>query len=174
MKKIFQVGCVLLFSMISMQAFSQQDKSKRPSPPTTSQATLSNGTQVQIQYGQPSVKGRTIGDNLEPKAGKVWRTGANEATVIEFSKDVKVEGKALKAGKYALFTIWDGKDGWTVIFSSNTGQWGAYDYKEAEDVLRIQVKGAKGTFSEKLQLNANNSGKVDVNWGDYTFSFSVQ
>ncbi|MEI9810596.1 MAG: DUF2911 domain-containing protein [Bacteroidota bacterium] len=67
--------------------------------------TLANGTVVSIDYSQPSVKGRTIGTDLEPMEGKVWRTGANEATIFEVSKDVKIEGSALPAGKYSLYTI---------------------------------------------------------------------
>ena len=101
-------------------ACGQDDKSKRPSPPAQAKETLASGTVVSIDYSQPSVKGRTIGKDLEPMTGQVWRTGANEATVFEVSKAVKVEGKDLPAGKYALFTIANEGE-WTIIFSANCG-----------------------------------------------------
>src|SRR5436190_20131325 len=102
MKSLFLLA-VATSSMLF--AFGQDDKSKRPSPPAQAKETLASGTVVTIDYSQPSVKGRTIGKDLEPKAGKVWRTGANEATVFEVSKPVKIEGKDLPAGKYSLYTI---------------------------------------------------------------------
>ena len=76
---------MLMFTVLV--ACGQADKSSRPSPPDKVSATLSNGTMVSVDYSQPAVKGRTIGENLEPMPGKVWRTGANEATVFEVSKD---------------------------------------------------------------------------------------
>src|SRR6476660_10125600 len=97
-----------------------------PSPPTFVVQTLVNGTVVSVDYSQPSVKGRTIGKDLEPMTGKVWRTGANEATVFEVSKSVKVQGKALPAGKYGLFTI-SGDQEWTIIFNKTWNQWGAFN-----------------------------------------------
>src|ERR1700741_2849256 len=116
----------VLFSAVlflSLVACGQEDKSKRPSPPAMAKETLKSGAVISIDYSQPSVKGRTIGKDLEPMDGKVWRAGANEATVFETSKDIKVEGKALPAGKYALFTLSTGDD-WTVIFNKTASQWG--------------------------------------------------
>jgi outer membrane protein assembly factor BamB len=71
--------------------------------------------------------------------GKVWRTGANEATTFEVSKAVKVAGKDLAAGKYALFTIVNG-DEWTFIFNKTWSQWGAFSYKEADDAVKSAEK----------------------------------
>lgn len=167
----------LLFSAVlflSLVACGQQDKSKRPSPPAKANATLSNGTVVTIDYSQPSVKGRTIGKDLEPMDGKVWRAGANEATVFEVSKDVKVEGQALPAGKYGLFTISNG-DEWTIIFNKTWNQWGAFNYKEADDALRVKVKAAKAKDStEKLTYTVDKNGKVTLLWGDKQVEFNVK
>lgn len=100
MKKILSLA---LFSGILLMGINAQaqneDKSKRPSPPATVTATTSKGTVIKIDYSQPSVKGREIGKDVEPMKGKVWRTGANEATVFEVSKDVTINGKNLPAGK---------------------------------------------------------------------------
>src|ERR1700681_3889140 len=125
MKKLFTLALFATALMTGIQACAQtEDKSKRPSPPAKVTEKIKSGATISIDYSQPSVKGRTIGKDLEPLPGKVWRTGANEATVFEVNKDVKVEGHALPAGKYGLFTIADGKD-WTIIFNKTWNQWGA-------------------------------------------------
>lgn len=154
-------------------ACGQDDKSKRPSPPAQAKETLASGAVVTIDYGQPSVKGRTIGKDLEPMPGKVWRTGANEATTFDVSKAVKVEGKDLPAGKYSLFTI-AGDGEWTIIFNKNANQWGAYSYKESEDALRIKVKPSKAAqFAEKMTFNVDKNGTVTLLWGDTKVDFKV-
>ena len=167
----------LLFSAVlflSLVACGQADKSKRPSPPAIAKETIKSGAVVSIDYSQPSVKGRTIGKDLEPMEGKVWRAGANEATVFETSKDVKVEGQALPAGKYAFFTIMNG-DEWTLIFNKTSSQWGAFSYKEADDALRVKVKGGKTKdFSEKMTFLIDKKGKVSLLWGDKQADFAVK
>ncbi len=160
--------------LLVISACGQEDKSKRPSPPDSVSATLQGGTTVSISYSQPAVKGRTIGKDLEPMSGKVWRTGANEATVFEVSKAVKVEGKDLPAGKYALFTIMNGND-WTIIFNKTWDQWGAYDYKQADDALRVNVKSSKAPqFAERMKFTISPQGTVSLLWGDYKVDFMVR
>lgn len=115
---------------------------KMPQPSTAQTITQNFGLgKITLNYSRPNVKGRKIFGAMEPY-GTVWRTGANSATVISFTEPVKIEGKELPAGDYGLFTI-PGKDEWTVIFNKGAKQWGAYEYKEAEDVLRVKVKAIK-------------------------------
>ena len=95
-------------------------------------------TDVSIDYSRPNVRDREIFGGLVP-FDKVWRTGANAATRIKFSDAVKLGGKDVAAGEYAFFTI-PGKDEWTVILSKNVKTWGAYDYKQDTDALRVMVK----------------------------------
>jgi hypothetical protein len=160
--------------LISLVACGQLDKSKRPSPPAKVETALSNGTLVSIDYSQPSVKGRTIGKDLEPMDGKVWRAGANEATVFEISKDVKIEDKALPAGKYGLFMIMNG-DEWTIIFNKTWNQWGAFNYKEADDALRVKVKAERAKdFTEKMTYTIEKNGKVTLLWGDKRVEFKIK
>jgi len=102
---------------------------------------------ITVNYSRPNTKGRKVFGELEPY-GSVWRTGANNATVITFSEDVTLEGKLVPAGEYALFTI-PGKNEWTIILNKTTKQWGAYEYKEAEDFLRVTVKAA--SLKEKVE-----------------------
>ena len=90
-------------------------------------------TDVEIIYSRPSVRGRKIFGAMIPY-GEVWRTGANAATRITFSTDVKLQGTALVAGAYELFTI-PGKDEWTIIVQKlpEKASWGAYAYTKAND-----------------------------------------
>ena len=172
MKKISLVitAAFLLLAGVNANA---QDKSKRPSQPDKVSATLANGTEVSVDYSQPLLKGRVMGKDIEPMAGKVWRAGANEATVFEVSKDVTVQGKALPAGKYSLYML-SGDSEWTIIFNKTADQWGAFDYKAADDVIRVKAKASKGTFSEKLTYTIAKDGTVTINWGDHKVDFKVK
>jgi len=169
MKSIFSI--LFLFAFVAMNA--QEDKTKRPSPPDSAYGSTKNGTKISINYSQPSVKGRTIGKDLEPLPGQVWRTGANEATVFEVSRDVKIEGKKLAAGKYSLFSILENGE-WTVIFNKTWDEWGT-KYKAADDVLRVKVKDEKAkTFTEKMKFSISNKGEVELLWGDHELEFDVE
>lgn len=173
MKYLFSVSLFSLFLLTSVSSCAQKDKSKRPSPPAQVTQKIGNVT-ISINYSQPSIKGRTIGKDLEPKAGQVWRTGANEATVFEVDGDVMVEGKSLPKGKYGLFTIVNGDD-WTIIFNKTWDQWGAFKYKEADDALRVNVKAVKAaSFAEKMTFAIDASGKVSLMWGDIQTDFTVK
>ena len=168
---------LLLLSLFALVAFvgnaqHKDDKSKRPSPPAVASATV-NGASIKIDYSQPAVKGRNVWAGDLAPYGKVWRTGANEATVFEVSKDVTVEGKALKAGKYALFSIPNEKE-WVIIFNKKSNQWGAYDYKEADDALRVIVPAKAHDFTERFTISAANSGKVTLAWDKVAVDFTVK
>lgn len=168
---LFTAITALLFS--SGATLAQGNKKAPASPPATASAKVTSGATITINYSQPSVKGRTIGKDLEPLPGKVWRTGANEATVFETDKDIKVEGQALPAGKYGLFTI-AGDDEWTIIFNKTWNQWGAFKYDESKDALRVKVKPVKApAFAEKFMVNIDESGKVSLLWGDTETDFTV-
>lgn len=111
---------------------------------------VAGGAAVVVEYGRPKVGGRAIWGELVPY-GKVWRAGADEATTVRFDRDVLVEGKPLAAGTYALFTI-PTEARWTVIFNRTAQQWGAYDYKEADDVLRVEVTPRAHEHVEELDF----------------------
>lgn len=173
MKRLLSMSFVSLLLLATVACQAQPDKSKRPSPPATVTQKVGDVT-ITINYSQPSIKGRTIGKDIEPMEGKLWRTGANEATVFEVDKDVMVEGKALPAGKYALFTLVNG-DGWTIIFNKTWSQWGAFNYKEADDALRVTVKAAKADpFAEKFTITISETGTVTLLWGDRKVEFGVK
>lgn len=131
--------------------------------------------EVMLAWGAPSVRDREIFGELVP-FGKVWRTGANECSVLETSKNLMVAGEELPAGKYGLFTI-PGEDKWTIIFNSNADQFGHYDYDESSDVLRIEVPSK--TLDESVETMdmfvKEKEGKswIGIKWADTKVAFEV-
>jgi len=126
---------LLLFALAASPVFAQKDKD---GPRESPKASSSFGN-VSVTYGQPSKKGRIIFGNLVPY-GKVWRTGANEATEITFKRDAKFGGNPVKAGTYTLFTI-PNEGQWEIILNSQLKQWGAFGYDKVKDkdVLHVTV-----------------------------------
>ena len=160
--------------LLSGGAFAQapakmpEDKSKRPSPPATV-----TGSTFTIEYSRPSMKGRKIFGELEPY-GKVWRTGANEATTFEAKQAVKINGQALPAGTYALFTV-PGEQEWTIIFNKTAKQWGAFKYDEKQDALRVKVKPSKTAQPvEQFTIAADKAGTVTMAWENTQAAFTVK
>jgi hypothetical protein len=145
---------------------------QRPSPPAKVSETTSAGVKITIDYSQPAVKGRTIGKEIAP-FGQVWRTGANEATWMEVSKDVKIEGKPLKAGKYGIWTI-PGEKEWTIIFNLKSNISGTA-YSQVDDVMRVVVKSGKSaSFTERMTFKIAKTGVVSLIWGDHQINFDVK
>lgn len=141
-KTIFITMFIIVFAIASaMPALAERgDDAKRASKNGKLEGAI-DGVKIVVEYGRPKVNGRAIWGSLVP-FDKVWRTGANEATVISFDKDVMIQGKKLAAGSYALFTI-PGKAEWQVIFNSVTKQWGSMKYDKTKDVLVVKVKAVK-------------------------------
>lgn len=140
----------------------QGDKASRPSPPATAAGKIGKAN-VTIEYSSPSVKGRKIwGTDLVPY-GKVWRAGANEATIFQTDAELTIGGKKLPAGKYSLFAI-AGEKEWTFIFNSETGQWGIKRSGEANldranDVLTVTATPKKSaSFNEKMLFEVGGKG----------------
>lgn len=153
-------------------SFGQQrgDDAERKSKNGETTATL-GGVDVSITYGRPQVRGRTVWGDLVPY-GAVWRTGADEATTITFSGDVTIEGQPLPAGTYALFTI-PSQEAWTVVFNKVAEQWGAYDYDESQDALRVQVQPTTGDHVEELTFSVEESTVV-IAWEKLRVPFKVE
>ncbi|HXI01128.1 MAG TPA: DUF2911 domain-containing protein [Sphingobacteriaceae bacterium] len=144
---------------------------QRPSPPAKVSEITNNGVTISIDYSQPGIKGRTIGKEIAPY-GKVWRTGANEATVFEVNKSVKVNGKILPAGKYGFYSV-PGEKEWILIFNKSWKQSGTV-YEKSEDVLRIVVKPIKSaSFTERMTFAIAKNGRVSLIWGNSQVDFKV-
>ena len=118
---------------------------------------------VTVHYGRPKVRGRKVWGGLVPY-GKVWRTGADEASTITFDKVVKVGGKPVAAGTYALFTI-PGEKSWTIILNKQAKQWGAYRYDAKQDAVRVDVTPKKGKATEALTIDMK-KGMLAIHWGN--------
>lgn len=163
-----------LLALLALPVFGQTLRLPRPSPNAT--LTQSVGlTDITIKYSRPGVKGRQIWGALVPW-DTIWRTGANEATTINFSDDVTVEGQKLAKGTYALFTI-PGKDEWSVGFNSQAEQWGAFNHDKSKDVLIVKVKPEAGEFREWMEFEipemTTDTAKIALRWEKIVVPFTV-
>ncbi len=156
--RIILKSCFILILItgliLSWSAYSQEAVKLRVSP--LEMVTLKyESTYVKITYGRPHKNNRVIFGELVPY-GQVWRTGANEATEITVTQDVLINGIRLTAGTYTIFTIPE-KDSWKVIFNSELGQWGAYNYNPDKNVLVVdatvsQTEAVYEPFTIEFQL----------------------
>jgi Protein of unknown function (DUF2911) len=173
-----RVSRVLVVALaLAAVAFAQTtDKSKRPSPPGQAKCSFSDGKQVSIDYSRPSMKGRKIYGGLVPW-DKEWRTGANEATTFVVNTDVNVGGTAVPAGSYTLYTVPSG-NGWQLVISKKTGQWGIpYPGKEF-DFARIPMQtSALPSAVEQFTISFDQKDKtctLNVDWETTRASIAVE
>ncbi len=173
MKKI---KLTLLLCLAGIMSFAQI-KTPQPSPTASFKQAFGLG-EISVNYSRPQVKGRVVFGDLVP-FDKMWRTGANASTKVNFSDDVTIDGNKLTAGEYALYTI-PGKTEWTIIFHKNIKLWGLGDpgeYKEENDALRIKVKPQMNSFVENLTISisdiSSNTCKMNLEWEKTKVSFSV-
>lgn len=160
-------------------------------------------TDITITYSRPPVKGRTIfaeapatmearakgeatlDNQNDRKAGEpivpynhVWRAGANEATMFAVTDDVLINGQPLKAGTYSLHTV-PGKDEWTIIFNSDSGQWGSFQYDDKKDTLRVKTKPQMVSDNQEWLMFSfdpvtENSATVNLRWEKVRVPFTVE
>jgi tetratricopeptide (TPR) repeat protein len=130
---------------------------------------------VSIIYGRPSANGRKIIGGLVP-FDKVWRAGANEATVIAFNYAIIIAGNKIPAGKYGLFMI-PKKDKWIVILNSDWSQWGAYNYNKDNDVLRIEIIPQKVDYTEMCTYTfvkvTKSEGVLKMAWENLSIDLEI-
>lgn len=149
------------FAFLALLSLPLSAQKKLASPRDSVRGAIGKAS-IYINYGSPSVKGRVIWGDLVPY-GKVWRAGANEATTFSSDKDIQVEGKTLKAGTYGFFVVPE-KDKWTVIFNKVSKQWGAYEYNDKEDVLRVTVTPVESKeMTERLVYKIQPTG-IALHW----------
>jgi hypothetical protein len=192
---------VLAVVLSTVMVSSAQLRLPRPSQWASVTQTI-GVTEITINYSRPAVKGRAIFGEVSDKDnyvkgeatlddqykrpkdmvivpyGHVWRSGANEATQFEVTDEVLINGQKLPAGKYSLHTV-PGKDEWTIIFNSDAGQWGSFDYNEAKDVLRVKAKPVWLSESQELlgfsfDPVTDNAATVNIRWEKVRVPFTVQ
>ncbi len=174
--KFINIFILFLFplSLISGELLAQNNE-VRISPKAMVKQTV-GFTDVTIDFSRPGVKGRKIWGGLVPY-NAVWRAGANEATTITFSDDVKVNGNSIKAGRYGFFAL-PSEDNWILIFNKIADQWGAFEYNEAEDILRIEVTPEEGCWQEWLDYTITKTSDsiaiVKLEWEKLKVPFEVE
>jgi hypothetical protein len=135
------IAILVSVAALAASTLHAEEAKKIEFPPASSAASVKQRvgvTDVSVEYSRPNMLGRKIFGGLVPY-GAVWRTGANAATKVTFSTDVKLGGTAVPAGSYALFTI-PGESEWTVILDKVVDEWGSYAYNPKDDQARVKVK----------------------------------
>lgn len=138
MNKIYMIAGAIALSVSALLVDAQTLKTPAPSSSQTIKQGFALG-EITVEYSRPSAKGRVVFGDLVP-FGKTWRTGANASTKITFTEDVKLEGKEVKAGTYAVYTV-PNKETWDIIlYSDLTLNGNTANYKAENEVLRVVVK----------------------------------
>jgi hypothetical protein len=199
-RRLFFVSAAVISLFIATADITNaQLRLPRPSPKASVSQTI-GVTDVTISYHRPGVKGRkiwgdppanapqgeaTLDDGRNRPAdmpivpyGRLWRTGANDATQFVVTDDVLINGQPLPAGSYSLHTI-PGKDEWTVVFNGTANQWGSFSYDATKDLLRVKAKPASVTDSQEwmgftIDPAADNSAIVNIRWEKVRVPFTVE
>jgi hypothetical protein len=167
MKKI----TTLLVAFLIIASFSVHAQGEKPkSPPKEAKGKIGN-VEVKINYSSPATRDRGIYGELV-KFGKVWRAGANEATTIEFSDAVNINGSKLKAGTYSFFVIPTEEANWEVIFNQEAEQWGAYKLERSKDALVSESPTSKIDKVENLTYSID-EGYIHLDWDTTRLSIKV-
>lgn len=173
MKKfvVIALSIFVVATCASAQMGMSDKKANRPSPPAKAECKFADGKTVKIDYSSPRAKGRKIFGTSSEKAlvpyGEIWRTGANESTTFVTDTNLMIDGKALPAGSYTLFTV-PQADSWTLVISKKTGEWGTDYPGEKEDLVRVPMKVSKnGPPVENFLIafdQGGNSCKLKIEW----------
>lgn len=140
--KIVLAICGLLAVVVGLAVpVCAQGGGQASSPAAKAECKFADGKTIHVDYSSPRMRGRKIFGGLVPY-GEVWRAGANEATTFAIDADVNVSGKTVPAGSYTLFAL-PKEDGWTLIVSKQTGEWGIPYPGEADDFARAPMKVSK-------------------------------
>ena len=174
MKKLFL--SLFVFTCLAGQVFGQI-RTPQPSPTSETKQTVGL-TEVSLVYSRPSVKGRTIftADGLVPH-GEIWRLGANQATKISFSDDVKVGGKAIKGGDYALLSKPNEKSWEIMFFPYETGNWGSYVEKTPAATVKVDAQAlpfSVESFTMMLGDLTSNTANLYVMWDKTTIAIPIE
>ncbi len=162
--------CALALVLIALPVLAERaDDANRKSKNGKTEGVI-DGVKITLEYGRPNVKDRKVWGGLVP-FGKVWRTGADEASTISFSADVTIGGQKLAAGTYGLFTV-PGESEWQFVFNSVADQWGAFSYDAGKDVLRVKAKPRAADHVESMELVIEGSSVV-LRWEKLAVGFEV-
>ena len=149
---------------------------KKPASPKQQAMAMVGKNHIHIEYSAPSVRGRVIWGGLVPY-GKVWSTGAHNATSINFPEAVIISGTEIPAGKYGFFTI-PSEEKWTVILNQNWDMHLADDYQDSQDIIRFEITPEKlneiqEALVYKVESTGDNTGSISMAWEYIKISFEV-
>ena len=172
---VLGVSLALLIAVMAPAQQASQDKNKRPSPHDKTEVTL-KGKKITIEYGRPFLKGRKVGQELAPY-GKVWRTGADEATALTTEIDLNIGGAKVPAGNYTLYTL-PSEGTWKLIINKQTGQWGT-KYDESQDLARVDMKKTAlpqsvEQFTISFDKKNENTADLNLDWENTRVSVEVK
>jgi hypothetical protein len=176
LQKLKSITAAVVITLAASNTADAQLKVPAPSPLQTVKQAFGL-SDITIEYSRPSAKGRVIYGDVVP-FGKVWRTGANNATKITFGDDVKIEGKDVPAGSYAIYTV-PNKDSWDVmIYKDLTLGGNVADYKKENELVRVTVKpkpiaDKKETFTIDIADMTSNSANIELVWENTRVAFNV-
>ena len=176
MKKNLLLAAIFVFTAIftnetNAQKFPKMDPSPMDVASFPSNYRVSDKV-IKITYSRPQLKGRSL-SKLAP-AGKKWRVGANEATIVTFYKDVTFGGKSVKAGTYTMYAI-PGEKEWTIALSSQLNVWGAYFHKDENDVVRVKGKVSKNDETlEAFSIIIDDDKTIHLGWANTIVSIPVK
>ncbi|UKJ08032.1 DUF2911 domain-containing protein [Solitalea lacus] len=174
-KTLFTMLAAIAIAMTGATTMAQGVKMPAPSPTQTIKQDFALSS-IELTYSRPGIKGRKVFGDLVPY-GKLWRTGANAATKIKFGEDVKINGMAISAGEYVLYTIPSEGD-WEIIINKGLKNWGVDGYKQEEDVVRFKAKTRKlpfsvETFTMTVDNMTANTADIDLMWDNVEVYFTV-
>src|ERR1017187_65598 len=151
---------ILFVCTVCIISFAQEDKSKRPSPPAQARCEFSDGKTITVDYSSPRMRSRKAFGELVPY-GKVWRTGANEATTFVTNENlISVKGTNIPPGSYTIFTV-PNSDTWTLIINKHTGQWGIPYKYESEELTRVPMSVTKlSSPVENFTISFDDTGGI--------------
>lgn len=172
--KLNRVLYVLAALVAMIGAVGAQERN-RVSPHETTELTL-NGKKITVTYGRPSMKGRKIMGALVPY-GQVWRTGADEATMLTTEADLMIGNLAVPKGSYSIFTL-PSESGWKLIVNKVDKQWGAFRYDEKQDLGRVDMKVGKTSAPvEQFTITlakSGNGGVMKLEWENTSATVDLQ
>ena len=186
MKKIFAVFVLFISLSVSAQMNASQlppldkspmDMSYYPSnyPILKIQDKATEPLVMRIIYSRPQLNGRKVFGELQ-EYGNVWRLGANEATELDFFKDVKIDGRKIKKGRYTVYAI-PYPDKWTFIINKETDIWGSFKYEPSKDIFRVDLPVIKNPVTEAMTIVFDKTTKgadMDMFWDDVKVTLPIE
>jgi hypothetical protein len=161
----------MLFLFTIVKCGNVQDPINRPSP-FASDTLQTDLLKMSIAYSSPRVRERKIWNDLVPY-DKIWRTGANEATVFDTNENLLLQGNLLPRGKYSVFTI-PSEDNWTIIFNKDWDQWGAYAYAPSKDVLRITIHPQRSFSHQEEMTFTIKKDRIEFRWENLGYNIPFE